>query len=302
MKKRVIKLAAAILCPALLCSLCGCGMLKQIRENAQRMSELEIVASPADDALVKEFNAALAKSGAELENVGEMVSYSVGRPRAEGEGKGVDILNAAADTLKKMIMEKNPGSSGDRISFGEGLLLPLPENVPAAAASRNSTTVNVTDEAGEDVKDEDGNVVTAQKISDNLLTTVFRFYTEETKTETAEDGTVKEETVLVPAGDALIEQVFGPLKEKEDVLAAFDAVKGYLEVKDYTVTYKNCTVTAAEDLDTGLLQSADYVKTMAVTANVTGAGPLSEMGDLTVTFDVTKTVHYNLFSSEDAGE
>ena len=299
MKQRFVKAVCAVLCLALLCSLCGCGILKNIRENARLQSEREILASPAEDALVSEFNAALARAKTEMGLVTESVKYSAGRPHAAGEGKGVDILDAAADTLKKMIMEMNPGSSGEKGAVGSGLLLPLPAEIPAAAAARNTSTVTVTDENGEDVTGEDGAVEKTEVFADNTLTTTFRFYTEEVKTETAEDGSVKEEKVLVPAEDALIEQVFGAPAEKKAVLAAFDVVSGYLKVKDYDIAYKDCTVTAEENLESGALQSVTYEKKMAVTAAVTGVGSLAEMGDITVTLDVTKTVTYHLYISEE---
>ncbi len=298
MNKRLTKALCLLLCLALAVGFSSCGMLKNIREHAAR----KIYDTPAEDTLAQHYNGALKASLAAAQEVRENTSYSVGRPTVEGRDGKTDILAKAADTLKSMIMGSRPGAEGRVVEADKpGLLRPLDAAAPVGeAAFRDESVRNVTDENGKEVTDEEGNVITETVIVNNLLKTDFYFYTEETVTYTDENGEEKAETTRAPLPAETIEAVFGPLKEKAQVLAGFDAVKGYFKAEDYTVEYKDCTVHAETDLETGLLQSVVFTQNMQVTAQASGDGPFAEMGAFNVSFGVTKTVDYVFTYAEDA--
>ena len=297
MKKRFPKLLALALCAVLLLGCSSCGMFKSIRESARLAREREIMETPAEADLASVYNEALQGSRQKAEKLTEKISYSVGRPSVESENGDVGILSAAADTLKKMIMESAPGSSERELAPGEIADTLLKElagaEISSMTGSRNEAMENQTDENGKEITDEEGNVVTAPVTLDNILRTEFRFYTEEKKTETDENGNEKETVTLHPADAAVIEKYFGAPADKAAVLAGFDSVKDYLQVNDYTVEYKDCRINATGDMENSELESVSFVKKMTVTADVTGAGAFAHLGNFTVTLDVSKTTEYS---------
>ena len=83
------------------------------------------------------------------------------------------------------------------------------------------------------------------------------------------------------------------------MLAAYEAVKDYLQVTDYTFEYQECFVKAALDMETNLISSVTFEKNVDVTARVTGAGPLADCGDFTVTFRLTEQTDYTFSYPEE---
>lgn len=304
MKKPIQLVFALLLCAALAVGGSGCGMLKTIRENARIASERKILENPAEEELASVFNQALPGSAAACKKLSESVSFEIGKPRVEGEGAGADILRAAANTLKSLIMQSAPGSSSrevDPADLGDTLLKNVaPADVVKGENSRNEANVAVTDADGKELTDEEGNVKMTSVVTDNILYITMNFNDIRVYTETDDEGNPQEKTEIVPPEKALVEKYFGVSSDRDAVLQEFGKLKGYLQVNDYTVEYKDCKVLAVLNMDTSELSEVRYTKNFTVTAAVTGVGPFAEMGDLTVSFDGAEITDYTFSYLEDA--
>jgi hypothetical protein len=304
MKKRFLSVFALLLSAALLLSFSSCGMFRTIRENALLAKQRAIIDTPDDSQMADVYNEALANTLREATAVKENVSFSVGKPSVSSDTGDVSILSKAADTLKKMIMQEDPGSEERTLppqDIADTLLKDLNgADVVSVSGTRVSTVENVTDADGKEVTDEEGNVLTQTVTVNNVLRAEYRFYGEEKKTETDENGNEKETVTLLPPDPAVIEKYFGAPREKAAVLAGLDGIKEYLQVNDYTLEYKDCRVKTVSELDTGVLESVIFEKKMAVTAQVTGVGALAHMGAFTVTFDLSENTEYTFTFPEQA--
>ncbi|MBQ6066098.1 MAG: hypothetical protein IJK89_04680 [Clostridia bacterium] len=297
MKRTVRDLVACLLIAAMCLSLCSCNVFKTMRENAERASRIQIAETP-DDAqalrLLRELIGECDEMGA---TVKENVSYKADNPHiytADGEEAG--LLDDAAKQLRDLITANKPGSAENELAAGE---LRLMEHLDAAGApdvrvERNYNDEKVTDEKGNYVADEDGNVVTEKKVADNVLHfTIDYYHTEVTGQITKDDGTTEDVTEIVPADTAAIESVFGEPADKEAVLAAFEAVADYVTVSDYEIAYTNCQIRSDVDLDESLVSFVRFEKHMTVTAKATCVGKLAEYGEVTVILPLTKTIEYS---------
>ncbi|MBE6716061.1 MAG: hypothetical protein E7573_03985 [Ruminococcaceae bacterium] len=110
--------------------------------------------------------------------------------------------------------------------------------------------------------------------------------------ETAEEETAEPETVIVYADDADIENVFGSLKNKEDVIKNFDNIKDYIKVLDYSVEYEACKVTADADISEETVSFINFEKNMKVTVKAEGVGSLASYGEIEIVFTLSKSVNY----------
>ena len=304
MKKRLFTVIALLLSAVLLLSCSSCGMFRTIRENARLAKLRAIIDTPDDSQMADVYNEALANTLREATEVKESVSFSVGKPSVSSDTGDVSILSKAADTLKKMIMQEGPGSEERTLqpqNTADTLLKDLnAADVVSVSGTRVSTVENVTDADGKEVTDEEGNVLTQTVTVNNVLRAEFRFYGEEKKTQTDENGNEKETVTILPPDPAVIEKYFGTPRPKAAVLSGFDGIKEYLQVNDYTLEYKDCRVKTVSELDTGVLESVTFEKKMAVTAQVTGVGAFAHMGDFTVTFDVSENTVYTFTFPEQA--
>ncbi len=290
-----------LLCLGLAVSLSACSIIRNIKENAAREAETEIFDSPADENAVETYNAALKKTLESCAAVHSDVRFGVRDAEAlsPDETGALTLLNAASKQLTGLIMAEKPGSESKTLPPDEAadtLRKALDAgDVPGLTTDRNYSSEKVTDEAGNELKDENGEAVTERYISDNQLKLTLRYYTEEVLREAyvdEEGNEVPAETERIPAADALIESVFGEAKDKAAILAQFDAIQDYLQVRDYTVSYTDCSVRGEIDLETGLLTHVTFEKNMSVKASVTGVGSLEKLGDFTVALNVNETTDY----------
>lgn len=297
MKRTVRCLVACILIAALCASLCSCNVFKTMRENAERASLIQIAETPDDAEAIRLLRELIGECGEIGATVRENISYKADNPHiytADGEEAG--LLDDAARQLRDLIMANNPGSTGEELAPGE---LRLMEHLDATGAldvrvERNYNDEKITDEKGNYVADEDGNIVTEKIISDNVLHFTIDYYsTEVTEQITKDDGTTEDVTETVPADDTTIESVFGEPADKEAVLAAFEAVADYVTVSDYEIAYTNCLIRSDVDLDESLVSFVRFEKHMTVTATAACVGKLAEYGEVTVTFPLTKTIEYS---------
>ncbi len=297
MKKTVRTLIAVIMIAAMCASLCSCNVFKTMRENAERASMIQIAETPDDAEAIRLLWELIGECDEMGATVRENVSYKADNPHiytADGEEAG--LLDDSAKQLRDLIMANKPGSTGDELAPGE---LRLMEHLDAAGAldvrvERNYNDEKITDEKGNYVADEDGNIVTEKKVSDNVLHFTIDYYsTEVTEQITKDDGTTEDVTEIVPADAATIEGVFGEPADKEAVLAAFEAVADYVTVSDYGIVYTNCLIRSDVDLDESLVSFVKFEKHMTVTATAVCVGKLAEYGEVTVTFPLTKTIEYS---------
>lgn len=110
--------------------------------------------------------------------------------------------------------------------------------------------------------------------------------------ETAAEEETEPETVYIYADDEVIVDVFGDKKNEDEVLKNFENIADYIVVKDYSVEYESCKITSDADLYTDTLSFVNFEKNMKVTATAECVGELASYGEITITFNLTKTTNY----------
>ena len=295
--KRIIRNLLAVLLIAALClSLCSCNVFRTMRENAEKASQIQIADTPDDGEAIALLQKIIADSAGIAEEITESVSYDAGNPDVFSGDAEAGLLDAAAKQLRSLIMENRPGSAEAKLTAEDLRLLTKLDAKGAldVAVDRNYGDEKVTDEKGNYVADENGEIVTTKYVSDNVLHFTINYYeTQVTDTVEKDDGTVEEHTEYVPADDATIAAVFGEPADKAAVLEAFDAVKDYVQVNDYSVAYTNCRIVADVSLDENIVTFVRFEKHMTVTAQATCLGKLADYGDVTVVFPLTKNIGYS---------
>lgn len=302
--KNILRKTSAILTVVALCmTLSSCSIFKTMRENALEASMQTILESPDEKAVIEKLAAYADTSVEKALSANESVSYSVNDVQILAGEEEAGLLDDSAKQLRNFIMAGNPGSASRDITADDKGLLSLlgRSDMLSVTMDRNIGSERVTDDKGNVIVDEVGQELTTQFVSDNILHLTLNYFgTEVTETKTNEDGTTEEITSVIPAEEALVEEVFGEKADKEEVLKAFDATADYLKVNDYELSYTDCKISTDVSLDEELLNFVKFEKNMIVTAKVTGVGKLESYGDLTVTFRLTKTVNYGFtFAAEE---
>lgn len=296
MKRTVRNLIAILLIAAMCVSLCSCNVFRTMRENAEKASQIQIAETPDDEKAIAMLQEIVSASAGIAEEMKETVSYDAGNPDVFSGEEEAGLLDAAAKQLRNLIKENNPGKTEEPLTADDLRLLTKLDAKGAldVAVDRNYGEEKVTDEKGNYMADENGEIVTQKYISDNILHfTISYFGTEVTETVEKDDGTVEEHTQYVPADPATIEDVFGEPADRNAVLEAFDAVKDYIRVNDYSVAYTNCKILADVSLDENIVSFVRFEKHMTVTAQATCLGKLADYGDVTVVFPLTKNISYS---------
>ncbi len=296
MKQKIRVLAALTLIAALCLSLCSCNVFRTMRENAEKASQIQIVETPDDEQAIALLQEIVASSAEIADEMKETVSYDAGNPDIYRGDEEAGLLDASAKQLRNLIMENKPGKTEETLTADDLRLLNKLDAKGAldVAVDRNYGEEKVTDEKGNYVADENGEIVTQRYVSDNILHfTISYFDTRVTATVEKDDGTTEDVTEIVPADAATVESVFGEPADKDAVLAAFDAVKDYIQVTDYSVDYTNCRIVADVSLDENIVSFVRFEKHMTVTAQATCQGALADYGDVTVVFPLTKNIGYS---------
>ena len=295
--KRIIRNLLAVLLIAAIClSLCSCNVFRTMRENAERASQIQIVDTPDDDEAIALLQEIVSASAGIAETMTETVSYDAGNPDVFSGEEEAGLLDSAAKQLRDLIMENRPGSAEETLTADDLRLLTKLDAKGAldVTVDRNYGDEKVTDEKGNYVADENGEILTQKYVSDNVLHFTISYYeTKVTDTVEKDDGTVEEQTEIVPADDATLAAVFGEPADKAAALEAFDAVKDYVQVNDYSVVYTDCRIVADVNLDENIVSYVRFEKHMNVTAQATCRGKLADYGDVTVVFPLTKNVSYS---------
>lgn len=291
---------SVILCVCLVLALSSCTIFKSMRENAEKAKQITILDTPDEQSLAGVYDTALTESLSACEKVDSSVSFQVKDASVSGAaGKDPALLDAAAGQFTALIMQDSPGSESKTLTAaeaGSSMLANLRDPHGAEIeAHRNEGREAVTDEKGNEQSDENGDIVTRTFISDNLLEMTYRFYTETVVSEayTDEDGnSVDAVTERKPIDTADIEAVFGAPRDKTEILSEFDAVKDYLQVRDYTLEYTDSFAKCEVDLESNRLTGVTFEKHMTVTADVIGRGSLADYDSFKVSFTVIEASAY----------
>ena len=86
------------------------------------------------------------------------------------------------------------------------------------------------------------------------------------------------------------------LRDKADILNSeeFAKTKAYLELKDYSVNYTGCKITATVNRLTNKIETVNYFKAANVTASALGKGTFEAHGDLSILFTLEDNAYYEL--------
>ncbi len=296
MKKALRNMIVFLLIAAVCVSLSSCNVFKTMRENAERASMIEILASPDDAEAARTFRELLDVSAGQADVIHEDVSYRAGNPSVQKDGEDAGLLDDAAKQIRDLIMEGKPGHSSEDLTADDLHLLKTfdPLGAKDIIVDRNYDNIKVTDDKGNETVDENGEVITERVIGDNILHLTMEYFTTTvTDTKTNGEGETEDVTEIVPADGALLNDVFGGEADKAAVLEAFGAVADYVKVNDYTISYTDSRVTSDLSLDEDIVTFVKFEKNMTVTALVTCLGKLADYGDVTVTFPLTKTAEYS---------
>lgn len=119
---------------------------------------------------------------------------------------------------------------------------------------------------------------------------------EEVESATCKDeGAVRTITLTLksPALPATIEKAYD-MGSADDVLAAFKEAEQYLTVGKSTLTYRDCRILLTVDLTTDEVTAIEYEKNIDVATEVTGNGPIADLGTADLQFRYHNTVKYEL--------
>lgn len=223
MKKSIKTIISFMTVVLLILSFSSCTLFEAMRQNALLASQIVIENTPEAGEVIDVFNNTLKASMESAVEIKENVSYSAGKPEVMKGEEEAGILDAAANQLKTFIMSANPGSTSRVVDKDteDTLLNTIDDSfVLKFDFTRNIATENVTDDKGENVKDEEGNAVTETKISDNVLHLTFNYFdsipasqadttenaTEVETTEAAVEDITTEETVVADTTEAITDE------------------------------------------------------------------------------------------------
>lgn len=291
--KNTLRITIAVVAVlGLLFSLSGCNVFSAMRQNAELAAQTTLLDDPDDATAFEELNAYINAAFDNAEAINEDVSYNADGISVKKDGEEAGLLNDAANTVKGLIMNGNPGKSSRAIENRDdaGLLGKIDQTSALDyEITRNQESEALTDENENELTDENGDVETTIKTVDNGLNFDIKYYTTEITTD--ENG--EENETHTPGEAKVIEAVFGEQADKDTILAEFNCLADYITVSDYTTEYADCRITASVDMSTGEVQSVEFSKGILVKATVIGVGSLADYGEMTVEFTVTKTVSYS---------
>ncbi len=303
MKNSVKTAVSVLLAAGVVCSLSSCTLFSSVRKRVEEANNTTLAETPEEESIISHFNGLLANSVERAEKITEKTEYSLNGLNIEkADGSDADALGKSADILKKLTAEKNPGRTEREITdkqISDTLLADVETDMLLDCEfSRNTRTVNVTEENGKEVSNENGENVTEIKITDNILKTVFKYFKDiadenGTTAEPAEGETAAEPTTRVFADDSVITAVFGEQADRDAVLAHFECIKNYVTVTGYEIKNGSCQIRSDIELTVSELSDVEFCRPMTVTAHVKGVGSLEKYGDLTVTLEIEKRVTYS---------
>ena len=184
-----------------------------------------------------------------------------GQEEAEEIDSSLSAINDAAKAVKDLMLENIKETSGD-IPFGG-------DNTDVMLVQGESFASKLS---VDDVK-----YATMTEVGDKYYITI----------EFNDFGEAEAKRILSKAFN---------LRDKADILNSeeFAKTKAYLELKDYSVNYTGCKITATVNRLTNKIETVNYFKAANVTASALGKGTFESHGDLSVLFTLEDKSYYEL--------
>ena len=192
---------------------------------------------------------------------GSLKVTKAGQEEAEEIDSSLSAINDAAKAVKDLMLEKIKKTSGD-IPFGG-------DNTDVMLVQGESFASQLS---VDDVK-----YATMTEVGD-------KYYI-----------TIEFNDIAEAEAKEILSKAFN-LRDKADILNSeeFAKTKAYLELKDYSVLYTGCKITATVNRLTNKIETVNYFKAANVTASATGKGTFESHGDLSVLFTLEDTSYYEL--------
>lgn len=184
-----------------------------------------------------------------------------GQEQAEEIDSSLSAINDAAKAVKDLMLENIEETSGD-IAFG----------------ADNTDIMNVKGEPfASKLSVDDIKVATMTEVGDEYFITI-------------EFNDVVEDDAKNVLGKAF------SIRDKADILNSeeFAKTKAYLELKDFSVNYSGCRITATVNRLTDEITRLEYFKAANVTASATGQNTFQEHGDLSILFTLEDKSYYEI--------
>ena len=184
-----------------------------------------------------------------------------GQEESETVDESLSAINDAAKAVKDLMLENIEEKSGD-LAFGADntdVLLVKGESFASKLTIDNikyATMTEVGDEYFITIEFDDVTELDAKKVLGNAFT----------------------------------------LRDKEDILNSeeFAKTKEYLELKNYTVNYSGCKITATVNRLTDEITKVEYFKVANVKASAVGKSTFQEHGDLSILFALEDKAYYEI--------
>ena len=184
-----------------------------------------------------------------------------GQEEAEEIDSSLSAINDAAKAVKDLMLENIEETSGD-IPFGS-------DNTDVVLVQGENFASKLT---VDDVK-----YATMTEVGDKYYITI--------EFNDISEAEAKE----------ILSKAFN-LRDKADILNSeeFAKTKAYLELKDYSVNYTGCKITATVNRLTNKIETVNYFKAANVTASALGKGTFEAHGDLSILFTLEDNAYYEL--------
>ncbi len=184
-----------------------------------------------------------------------------GQEESETIDESLSAINDAAKAVKDLMLENIKEQSGD-VAFGA-------DNTDVLLVKGESFASRLT---VDDIK-----YATMTEVGDQYFITI-------------EFDDVAEIDAKKVLGNAF------SLRDKEDILNSeeFAKTKSYLDMKDYTVSYSGCKITATVNRLTDEITRLEYFKPANIKVLATGKNTFQEHGDLSVLFTLEDKAYYEI--------
>lgn len=212
----------------------------------------------------------------------------------------ITALSAIDNADVKEVVDYNDKTArnwtSENVTNEEGESIAYEEDVPKYEFDMDGNELKdqpVTDEDGSQVYYENGDIMSRTFVCDNKMKATLSFLAQP-----------EEETAAIRFADsAVINKYFTNTVDKEYVLSELAKVNTAVSVSDYTVAYRDCTISFNIDMETEQVLSATYTKTAFVTFDAEGVNSFADLGAFKICFNFTDTVTVTFdYAAEAEGE
>ncbi len=290
MNKKIFALIALILSMSLILGFAGCAQEESEEETTTVINVLDVLPTQPTTSVDEES--------------GEIITDTEYSPEAAAANTQTIFeyfnlhVNALKDKKAAVTMSegKNIGKSTYIDENGEEQSKPYCENATLAASVNTLKKYMLHTSDSEAAYGDD--LVSYLPVSGQKWVTALTLEDVESAT-CVDEGTTRTITVnlVSPIDSAALSKAF-ELGSLEDALVEFEKANEYLTVADASLEYVNCQIIIIANVETNEISSIRYIKRADVTANVTGAGTIADLGTQEVCFRYEQTREYN-FNYED---